>query len=65
MNTLVDKNRQFEEKKNENDIVLKEFSMLNEEANVYKVVGPVMAKVPLAEARDNVEKRLTFINGEM
>lgn len=45
--------------------MLKEFSMLTEGANVYKVVGPVMAKVTLAEAKDNVEKRLAFIKGEM
>ena len=32
------------EKKSENDMVLQEFKMLDEDANVYKLVGPILAK---------------------
>jgi chaperonin cofactor prefoldin len=32
------------EKKNENDMVLQEFKMLSDDANVYKLVGPILAK---------------------
>lgn len=32
------------EKKSENDVVLQEFKMLEDDANVYKLVGPVLAK---------------------
>ena len=32
------------EKKNENDMVLQEFKMLADDAAVYKLVGPILAK---------------------
>lgn len=32
---------------------------------MYKVVGPVLMKVDLGDAKDNVEKRLDFIKGAM
>lgn len=42
------------EKKNENDMVFQEFKMLNEHANVYKLVGPILAKQDLDECKQNV-----------
>jgi len=53
------------EKKNENDMVLSEFKLLKEEANVYKLVGPVLAKQDLAECMNNVTKRIEFIDKEI
>ena len=32
------------EKKNENDMVLQEFKMLEDDGVVYKLVGPILAK---------------------
>ena len=46
-------------------MVLDEFKMLSEEANVYKLVGPILAKQPLSECRSNVEKRVEFIDREI
>jgi prefoldin beta subunit len=53
------------EKKNENDMVLTEFNMLAEDANVFKLVGPVLAKQDLAECKTNVTKRIEFIGKEI
>ena len=39
------------EKKNENDMVLQEFKMLVDDANVYKLVGPILAKQDLDECK--------------
>nr|GMD86599.1 prefoldin subunit 6 [Ipomoea batatas] len=39
--------------------------LLNEEANVYKLIGPVLVKQDLAEARANVKKRIDYISAEL
>ena len=38
---------------------------MEEEAKVYKLVGPVLVKQDLIEARSNVQKRIDYINGEL
>ena len=53
------------EKKNENDMVLQEFKMLADGANVYKLVGPILAKQDLSECKSNVSKRIEFIDKEI
>lgn len=53
------------EKKNENDMVLQEFKMLADDANVYKLVGPILAKQDLDECKNNVQKRIEFIDKEI
>jgi prefoldin beta subunit len=53
------------EKKNENDMVLTEFNLLAGDANVYKLVGPVLAKQDLEECKMNVTKRIEFIDKEI
>jgi prefoldin beta subunit len=37
---------------------------LEDDAKVYKLIGPVLVKQDLVEARGNVEKRLDFIKAE-
>lgn len=39
--------------------------MLNEGANVYKLIGPVLVKQDLAEANANVRKRIEYISAEL
>lgn len=39
--------------------------MLNEDANVYKLIGPVLVKQDLAEANANVRKRIEYISAEL
>lgn len=53
------------EKKNENEMVLSEFNLMDADATVYKLVGPILAKQELAEAKGNVEKRIEFITKEI
>lgn len=43
----------------------KELDLLNEGANVYKLIGPVLVKQDLAEANANVRKRIEYISAEL
>ncbi|KAH6790221.1 prefoldin 6 [Perilla frutescens var. hirtella] len=49
----------------ENELVLKELDLLNEDTNVYKLIGPVLVKQDLAEANANVRKRIEYISAEL
>ncbi|CAN6470697.1 unnamed protein product [Victoria cruziana] len=49
----------------ENELVLKELDLLNENSNVYKLIGPVLVKQDLAEANANVKKRIEYISAEL
>lgn len=44
---------------------LQELDLLEDEAPVYKLVGPVLMKQDLEEAKQNVAKRLELIEREM
>ncbi len=39
--------------------------MLKDDANIYKLIGPVLVKQHKDEATLNVEKRLEYIRSEM
>jgi chaperonin cofactor prefoldin len=45
-------------------MVLEELKSLEEGANVYKLIGPMLAKQDVVEATSNVTKRLEFIKAE-
>ncbi|KAK9936761.1 hypothetical protein M0R45_013587 [Rubus argutus] len=49
----------------ENELVLKELDLLSDDANVFKLIGPVLVKQDLAEARANVRKRIEYITAEL
>ncbi|KAJ4962168.1 hypothetical protein NE237_022107 [Protea cynaroides] len=49
----------------ENELVLKELDLLNENANVFKLMGPILVKQDLAEANANVRKRIEYISAEL
>ncbi|XP_076926211.1 prefoldin subunit 6-like [Bidens hawaiensis] len=65
----ISKNHQVRKKNTiqlgENELVLKELDLLNEDANVYKLIGPVLVKQDLAEANANVRKRIEYISAEL
>ena len=42
-----------------------ELNLLETSANVFKLVGPVLVKQDLDEAKQNVNKRIDYISGEM
>jgi prefoldin beta subunit len=48
----------------ENEMVQQELSLLDSSTNVYKMVGPVLIKNSLDDAKDTVTKRLDFITTE-
>ncbi|XP_004147411.1 prefoldin subunit 6 [Cucumis sativus] len=49
----------------ENELVLKELDLLQDDTNVYKLIGPVLVKQDLAEANANVRKRIEYISAEL
>ena len=48
---MVENKQRIIEKKSENEIVMKEFELLDEDANVFKLVGPILAKQSLFDAK--------------
>ncbi len=46
-------------------LIMQELELLDEDANIFKLVGPVLIKQDPLEATSNVEKRLEFIKGEV
>lgn len=48
----------------ENEMVLQELELLDTNAHVYKMVGPVLIRNSLDDAQDTVKKRLEFIVAE-
>ena len=57
--------QQFLTQKHENDMVLKELKLLGEDAQVFKLVGPVMVKKDKSESVNHVQTRLDLINREL
>ena len=57
--------QQYLQKQHENQMVKQELEFLGKEDLVYKLVGPVLVKEDLNEAKMNIEKRLDFIKKEM
>ncbi|CAE7609798.1 PFDN6 [Symbiodinium pilosum] len=49
----------------ETELVKQEFDSIEEDAIVYKLVGPVMVKQNVDDAKANVSKRLEYISGEL
>lgn len=64
---VLQNKRNMTDKRNENEMVLAEFNLLKEDdsATVYKLVGPILAKQSLNEAKTNVKTRLEYINKEI
>ncbi|XP_061142159.1 prefoldin subunit 6 isoform X2 [Syngnathus typhle] len=49
----------------ENNIVKEELDLLDSANTVFKLIGPVLVKQDLDEAKATVTKRLEYINGEI
>jgi len=63
---VIQGKRSMTEKKSENEMVLQELNLVKDEesATIYKLVGPILAKQDLAEAKTNVKTRLDYITKE-
>jgi len=58
--------RSLVEKKSENEMVLQELNLVKDDAAIiYKLVGPILAKQDLGEAKTNVKTRLDYITKEV
>ena len=62
---LFNVHKDLEKKRNENEMVLKEISLVEDEDIIYKLVGPILVKTETDEAKMNLEKRVGFIKDEM
>ena len=62
---LVDARQKLESQQQENEGVQSEFASLDEDSNIYKLVGPVLLKQDKNEAVMAVNGRLEFIEKEM
>ncbi|XP_060596022.1 prefoldin subunit 6-like [Ruditapes philippinarum] len=49
----------------ENTLVKEELVKLDSSANVYKMIGPVLVKQDIVEAKEVVQKRIDYISGEV
>lgn len=65
LTTRVQARQKLESQFTENQGVQKEFSTLDDEAKIYKLVGPVLLKQDTVEAKGTVDSRLEYIGGEM
>ncbi|CAG9536502.1 unnamed protein product [Cercopithifilaria johnstoni] len=57
--------QQLEGQLTENNLVKTELDLLEDGATVFKLIGPVLIKQDLAEAKQNVEKRINYITTEI
>eukprot|EP01025_Chloroclados_australasicus_P029101 TRINITY_DN2895_c0_g1_i4.p4 TRINITY_DN2895_c0_g1~~TRINITY_DN2895_c0_g1_i4.p4 ORF type:complete len:130 (+),score=19.68 TRINITY_DN2895_c0_g1_i4:138-527(+) len=57
-------NQKFAQQQQESQMVLEELQLLDEEAKVYKLVGPVLIKQDKVEAKTNINTRLDYIKRE-
>ena len=62
---LVDARQKLESQQQENQGVQSEFASLDEDSNIYKLIGPVLLKQDKNEAIMAVNGRLEFIEKEM
>ncbi|KAJ9054895.1 Prefoldin subunit 6, variant 2 [Entomophthora muscae] len=61
----IDSRTKLEAQLRENEAVQREFDRLEDDACVYKLIGPVLVKQERIEATSNVDKRIDFIRREI
>ncbi|CRG85669.1 prefoldin beta subunit [Talaromyces islandicus] len=62
---IVEARQKLESQQQENKSVQAEFASLDDDANIYKLVGPVLLKQEKSEATMAVKSRLEFIEKEI
>ncbi|KAJ4412819.1 Prefoldin subunit 6 [Didymella pomorum] len=65
LGTAVEARQKLESQQQENTTVKKEFDLLDDEATIYKQIGPVLLKQDKTEAFMSVNGRLEFIDKEI
>ncbi|OAK95038.1 Prefoldin [Phaeosphaeriaceae sp. SRC1lsM3a] len=65
LSTAIEARQKLESQQQENATVKKEFDILDDDANIYKQIGPVLLKQDKTEALMAVNGRLEYIEKEM
>ncbi|XP_078497747.1 prefoldin subunit 6 [Lissotriton helveticus] len=65
LNKCMSARQKLEAQVTENNIVKEELDLLDVSNTVFKLIGPVLVKQDLEEAKATVSKRLDYINGEI
>ncbi|KAL1959799.1 hypothetical protein VTO42DRAFT_944 [Malbranchea cinnamomea] len=65
LEAVIEAREKLEAQQQENKSVQKEFASLEEDANIYKLIGPVLLKQDKNEAVMAVDGRLDFIEKEI
>ncbi|KAI4722817.1 hypothetical protein E4T48_00988 [Aureobasidium sp. EXF-10727] len=65
LQTTVAARQKLESQQQENKGVKNEFANLDDDANIYKLVGPILLKQDASEAKSTVDGRLEFIDKEI
>ena len=65
MQVQYDLLRALTAQKSENESVKKDFDSLEQDATIWKLVGPVMVKQDREDAKTNVDKRIEFIAADI
>ena len=63
--TIINTRQQLDSQLTENNGVKDELNFLESDANVFKMIGPVLVKQDLEEAKQNVSKRIEYISSEL
>ena len=65
LNALVVPRSKILSQYQENDMVKKELEILDDDAEVYKLIGPVLVKQEVDDAKKNVDRRLEYLKQEL
>ncbi|RCH84414.1 hypothetical protein CU097_007968 [Rhizopus azygosporus] len=65
LSKVIETRQRLESQQQENELVNKEFEHLDNESNIYKLIGPVLVKQERTEAVTNVKNRLNLISSEI
>lgn len=65
VNQLTGMRQQLDGQLNENSIVKEELSLLKASGEVYKMVGPILLRQDHTEAKENIDKRMSYIKNEL
>ena len=63
--TLQQQRQQLDGQLNENEVVKTELDFVKDNEEVYKMIGKVLIKQDITEAKQNVAKRIEYIKGEI
>ncbi|XP_022169644.1 prefoldin subunit 6 [Myzus persicae] len=62
---LTGMRQQLDGQLNENSIVKEELALLKPSGEVYKMVGPILLRQDHTEAKENIDKRMSYIKNEL